>query len=629
MFYQWQQHDPDKRPRLARTRTGCLTCRRRKVRCNEQRPECGHCSRLHLSCSWPQDGYVPIAKIGKPKTKMDGGHKRLQQKQQRQQQQQQQQQFQTQSQVQSQAQSRSPPHSQQQILPEVEFSEIFNYASFLWDDPSPTFSSEWPTGSSPPLTNGAIVPHDQLQLPFSVMSHEASRRTTTHEEFFDPRELGGTPGSHTSKSAYFTTFNESQLADFFAQSNAPPILAPVETNSRWARMRKMLIYMCGKSTMVKNAVMAFAALQMHSSADQNPTMYTKYYNASREKLVEVLADIRKDQRVMAAELKHILAVVFLLTYIDLLADDVYKAHANLREAYDTLQLVKSGTLGITEKCLLSWLRLLDGRAVSAGGEGLFLNEDDINITEDIETPTEAADDSMENAEAVLEDILTRPAFSFFQKVQSFMGRISRIDPWHRSRGTVEDETEVMIIAQKISKDIKALWQQRPPLMDQAIAQKLAPPLLAPSLANTLTRALMVCYANYHACFVHLHRVAYKNLPRTPDVKNALSAIREVIENIIQLPPDSDPSESVFTFTSGSPLPINMLWPLLMLGVESDDQTQRTWVVASMKSIESIVSNARITADVLEEVIRRQDETGQRVDIRQVMHDTFTRAFAIV
>ena len=81
--------------------------------------------------------------------------------------------------------------------------------------------------------------------------------------------------------------------------------------------------------------------------------------------------------------------------------------------------------------------------------------------------------------------------------------------------------------------------------------------------------------------------------------------------------------------SDSPLPINMLWPLLMLGVESDDLNQRAWVVSAMKSMESIVSNAGITADVLEEVIRRQDAAGQRMDIRQVMHDTFTRAFAIV
>jgi hypothetical protein len=284
------------------------------------------------------------------KTKLDGGHKRLQRLQQRQKQQQQQ------SQAHSQAQS--PPQSQQQpqqqILPDVEFSEIFNYASFLWDDSSPTLSSEWPTGSSPPLNGDAIVPHDQLQLPFSIISHETSKRTTVHEQFFDPRELGGI-GDHMSKSAYFTTFNESQLADFFAQSNAPPILAPVETSSRWSRMRKMLIYMCGKSTMVKNAVMAFAALQMHSPSDRNPTIYTKYYELSREKLIEVLAEIRKDQRVLTTELKHILAVVFLLTYIDLLADDVFKAHANLREAYDALQLIKSGTLGITGLFLYSFV----------------------------------------------------------------------------------------------------------------------------------------------------------------------------------------------------------------------------------------------------------------------------------
>lgn len=289
---------------------------------------------------------MPITKIGKTKSKIDGGHKRLQRLQLKQQQQQQ---FQTQPLEQPQSPPQSQQQPQQQILPEVEFSEIFNYASFLWDDSSPTLSSEWPTGPSPSLTSGAIVSHDQLQLPFSITSHEtSSKRTTVHEQFFDPMELGGTPGDHMYKSAYFTTFNnESQLADFFAQSNAPPILAPVETSSRWSRMRKMLIYMCGNSTMVKNAVMAFAAFQTHSPSDQKPTIYSKYYDSSREKLIEVLTEIRKDQRVLEAELKHILAVVFLLTYIDLLADDVFKAHANLREAYDTLQLVKSETLGIT------------------------------------------------------------------------------------------------------------------------------------------------------------------------------------------------------------------------------------------------------------------------------------------
>lgn len=45
-------------------------------------------------------------------------------------------------------------------------------------------------------------------------------------------------------------------------------------------------------------------------------------------------------------------------------------------------------------------------------------------------------------------------------------------------------------------------------------------------------------------------------------------------------------------------------------------------------MENVASNTGMTADVLREVIRRQDETKQRMDIRKVMHATFDRAFAI-
>lgn len=40
------------RPHRRRSRNGCLTCKRRKVRCNEQRPHCFHCQRLRLECEW-------------------------------------------------------------------------------------------------------------------------------------------------------------------------------------------------------------------------------------------------------------------------------------------------------------------------------------------------------------------------------------------------------------------------------------------------------------------------------------------------------------------------------------------------------------------------------------------------
>ena len=154
--------------------------------------------------------------------------------------------------------------------------------------------------------------------------------------------------------------------------------------------------------------------------------------------------------------------------------------------------------------------------MSAGGEGLFLTEEDSAINTDLRSPDSSigeVDSGLDDAEAALEDFVMRPAFLYFQKVQLFMGRISKIDPWHRRRGTVEDETEVMVIAASITRDIRSLYHQRPPLMDHAVAGRLST-LLSPGLAETITRTMRVYHANYHASFIHLHRVAYKSGYRT-------------------------------------------------------------------------------------------------------------------
>lgn len=41
------------KPRQCRTRSGCLTCRRRRKKCDEKKPRCCNCDRNGLSCTWP------------------------------------------------------------------------------------------------------------------------------------------------------------------------------------------------------------------------------------------------------------------------------------------------------------------------------------------------------------------------------------------------------------------------------------------------------------------------------------------------------------------------------------------------------------------------------------------------
>lgn len=43
---------PRQRKFAPRSRQGCLTCRQRRKRCDNQQPQCNHCTRLNLSCAW-------------------------------------------------------------------------------------------------------------------------------------------------------------------------------------------------------------------------------------------------------------------------------------------------------------------------------------------------------------------------------------------------------------------------------------------------------------------------------------------------------------------------------------------------------------------------------------------------
>lgn len=45
----------------AKSRLGCLTCKRRRVKCNEGRPECASCKRLGLRCGYPSQSQPQTA----------------------------------------------------------------------------------------------------------------------------------------------------------------------------------------------------------------------------------------------------------------------------------------------------------------------------------------------------------------------------------------------------------------------------------------------------------------------------------------------------------------------------------------------------------------------------------------
>ena len=413
------------------------------------------------------------------------------------------------------------------------------------------------------------------------------------------------------------------LIDYFVRTVVPPILAEVETQKRWSSMRQMLISMSNASPMVRSAILAFSNLLLHrQEAPWLAYPQHHYEHASAELIASGDLEAVTSHTVLR---EHLLATLFFLSYVDILEDRVKNAHVNLKRAYEIFQQGDKRGFRPVEIRLLSWIRLLDARAVSAGGEGLFLMD---NAEHLLVQPSPASVEEVDNEggsgevresdiEDVLFQVLYHPGIVFFQKVQSFMGRISKIDPWHRSRGTVEDETEVMNIASKILKDLKKLHDDRPALMDHAVAGRLTAPHVSGTLAFAITRAFRTYLSNYHASKVHLHRVAYKHLPLTRETTDALNQIRHLTRLMVE------------GLDHEAALPVSQLWPLLMLGSEEKDLAEREWIKEQILRMEKVATNARITAQVLEEVQARQDASGVRVDIRSVMHAIFDSCFAIM
>ncbi|KAI0785627.1 hypothetical protein C8Q75DRAFT_775728 [Abortiporus biennis] len=55
-----QRTETRKRPKYTRSKTGCLTCRAKKVKCDETKPNCMRCTHGQRECTWPEG--VPARK---------------------------------------------------------------------------------------------------------------------------------------------------------------------------------------------------------------------------------------------------------------------------------------------------------------------------------------------------------------------------------------------------------------------------------------------------------------------------------------------------------------------------------------------------------------------------------------
>ncbi|CAG8075753.1 unnamed protein product [Penicillium salamii] len=618
-----------------RRRTGCLTCRARKVRCDEAKPHCSNCDRLRLRCVYKGPSTDAPAEWGSPRDA--SSH----------------------TQLSTATVARSPdlnffntvlrsddgsiPAPALRQLPGV-YSE-FDMLGFMGGITSELEQKhlDLTTGLAATFT---ASPASQ-SLPAGIVLDETSFERRTPLSPDAPSSLmDGSIGSSdltTTRGSWSDpgTSYEDQLLQYFMSVGAPAALfAPV--NMEWEYVRPALLAHARDFSPLQNALYCYADVHKAMGEGKRWRWAPTYYRISG---AEIQACLQGE--VSESTLVKVFGAVFLLMISELLSSPEICAGASyLHSGYLILQRFHSRTRHWTGlgHLLVSWVSLLDVKSLIAGREGDplidlgIIPEHGVTLrpheaqaqkpqTAEIDCKEEdITEDPFRSPSYLVYDAIVGPAFRFFVQAQQVVRRIVSIDLHHRSRGTLSDEFEVLQIAHKVGADLENLWHRRPAVIDVYNRPDSLSNTLCGPVALEICRTFRQYVATFLANFIYLHRVAFAIYPRTDRVNGA-------VDQIIQLA----------TVESANPahLPISFLWPMFVAGLEGTE-VQRRWIVSEMQRMAAVHEadsdpGSRLarhpSADrvlvLLEEMTRRQDASRTWADSKCVRRELFSDFFVVI
>lgn len=252
--------DTHRRPHGPRSKNGCLTCKRRKVRCNELRPRCYHCQRLNLDCVWKD----------------------------------------------------TEPH-RQGPLQDVEATDTFSS-----NIPRLEVNTLSPPSHFFDFRQSMAVPTAGFPLFQNVYSPDFGDFTTSSHTFNQRAPSADENSPHLSLARQSPP--QSPVAKMNVENSLnlhlPPILDAVENGPRCASARELLDSMATSSPMLCSSIAAFEAIQS-GGAGRNIEYQKHYDNAATE-----LSQKLDGQAIVNNELRYVLSTIFFLTYINVGSADV-------------------------------------------------------------------------------------------------------------------------------------------------------------------------------------------------------------------------------------------------------------------------------------------------------------------
>ncbi|KAF4200185.1 hypothetical protein CNMCM8927_003821 [Aspergillus lentulus] len=621
-----------------RRRSGCLTCRARKVRCDEAKPICANCTRLRLGCVYktivpaavPRQANGHTATVtGNPTAntfqRPDASY------------------FSTVLRPEGQQAYLAPQAADASQLRSVDNAAAspgpFDMLGFMSEITSELerkhldltnglseFTNATSCKASDDTTN---VPHTDRSMSWDSSVYSKGTQS----------QSPATEGMWTETGAAY----EERLLAYFLSSDPPStIFGPV--NLEWKYVREVIVAQSRDFRPLRNSIYCFAEVHKGIKEGSQPNSASTYHQqASLEGQSYIFGQVDEPTLV------KVFTTVFLLMLSESLSSPELGRHGTsfLHSAYLLLQRFHHQIQSWTGfgRLVVSWVSLLDVKSLIAGRDGDPLielgslaelstaqNESSCavsgqssfssSIMDDRPVDKKVTDDYLLSKPGYLVyDAIVGPVFRFFVQAQQIIRRIVCIDLHHRSRGTLGDEFEVLQIAHRVGADLETLWNCRPPVLDVYDRPEELLGSLSQSVADEVCRTFRQYIANFLAIFIYLHRVAFAIYPRTDRVNRA-------VDQIIQLAT----AESASTQRH---LPVSFFWPLFIAGLEGT-LTQRRWIVQEMQRMVACDSdvtqrhpNASKVLFLLEEMTRRQDASRTWADSRCVRRELFTDFYVLI
>jgi len=550
-----------------RVRSGCLTCRKKKVKCDEQHPTCRRCIRLKRECVY-QTKAVPHANGAL----VDRDRAIECQRQARH----------------SYSLSRFDGSNQHLMSPSSNHPTPCGS-----NDVGPPLEDYWSDGPLPPRDSGISLPsiHEVSQSQSKPIADSAALSVMTSQDIYLCTTIDWLAANECLQAVSFSSFlNEIDL----------PLLTSFDPWN-WTHMKAYAVSLASQHRSMAVAISAVQLLWRAQTHSLPTTNAISRYEVAR-RILE--ADLRND----AKDFSTILLTAFLLSLFSIVLLDetnsILAQHAgNFVARLESWS--RSGLRTPIVSRIAAWLKIMHAAARRGGNQGIMSAKVHDLLSDQYEELPSLSALAPHHSDPAAHESVSPIIFRFYLSLQCLSLQVANMSHYHRSRRTAADQEEVVRLMGCLKAELHSLWLTRPAILrcdPDEIRDRFST-----ETAELLINQAAISIASYHAEFVDIDRSLGDPLSLTPEAEEGLRWIESLVEA----------NRNV-----GEKLGPGLLRPLFMYAIEHENSTNAQWALDCMKEIKDPIARSDFFASYAQALVEEQRIKKRRVTTRWFCYERY-------